>query len=154
MPTDVHYLVPPGKIQCFVTRDLRADKPEEHVRQRWARSLVEEYGYPKSDLGIEVLVRMGRARKQADLVIYRHDAPHKQENIQIVIEAKREEIKPTDKNNGEEWLFSYMAACMNCRFGMWVGEERRAFEKIEGGKLERIPDIPRFGTDAPKRPTP
>ena len=153
MPTDVHYLVPPGKIRCFVTGALRADKPEEHVRQRWARSLVEEYGYPKSDLDIEVLVRMGRARKRADLAIYRHDAPHKQENIQIVIEAKREEIKPTDKNNGEEWLFSYMAACMNCRFGMWVGEERRAFEKIEGKELERIPDIPRFGTDAPKRPT-
>ena len=153
MTDNITFLVPPGKIRCFITGKLRPDTPEENIRQRWARSLVEEYGYPKSDIGIEVVIRMGRARKRTDIAVYHHDAPHKQENILIVIEVKREEIKPTDKDNGEEWMFSYMAACMNCHFGMWVGEERRAFEKLAGGELERIPDIPRSGSDAPKRPT-
>ena len=34
-----------GKIKCFITGKLRKDTPEENVRQRWARSLVDEYGY-------------------------------------------------------------------------------------------------------------
>ena len=40
--------VPAGKIKCYVTGKLREDSPEEHVRQRMARSLVEEYGYDKN----------------------------------------------------------------------------------------------------------
>lgn len=44
-------LVPSGKIRCYVHPDvLRNDTPEEHVRQRVARSLVEEYGYEREDL--------------------------------------------------------------------------------------------------------
>jgi len=36
-------LIPAGKIRCFVHPDVvRQDTPEEHVRQRAARSLVEE----------------------------------------------------------------------------------------------------------------
>lgn len=152
MATDVHYLVPPGKLRCFITGKLRPDTPEENVRQRWARSLVEECGYPRSDIGIEVLVRMGRARKRADLAIYRQDEPHKQENVAILIEAKRDDKLPTDDKDGDGQLLSYMAACMNCRFGLWVGSERRAYQKTEEG-VDRVSDIPRFGADAPKRPT-
>lgn len=151
---NIVYLVPPGKLRCFVTGKLRKDTPEEHVRQRWARSLVEEYGYPKSDLGVEVKINMGRARKSADLVIFRQGAKHVQEEAVIVIEAKRDDKKPSDEKFGEGQLISYMSACPKCRFGLWVGEERRAFEKLlETGQIERVGDIPRFGDDEPERPT-
>lgn len=154
MPTDVlHYLIPPGKIRCFITGELRKDTPEENVRQRWARSLVEEYGYPKEDIGIEVTVKMGRARKRADLAIYTHDSSHRQENIAIVIEAKRDDTPPSDDKDGDGQLISYMAACPACRFGLWVGVERRAYEKPDAGGAYRVPDIPRFGADRPKRPS-
>ena len=133
MADNVAYLVPPGKIRCFITGKLRADTPEENVRQRWARSLVEEYGYPKSDIGVEVKVSMGRARKRADLAIYRHDAPHLQENVAILVEAKRDDKLPTDDKDGDGQLLSYMAASMSCRFGLWVGSERRTYERIGGG---------------------
>lgn len=152
MTENVTYLIPLGQIRCFITGKLRKDTPEENVRQRWARSLVEEYGYPKKDIGVEVMVRMGSTRKRADLAVYTHDSPHQQENIAIVIEAKRDEILPTD-DNGEGQLISYMAACPTCRFGLWVGSERRAFEKLETDGVDRVPDIPRFGADRPKRPT-
>ena len=123
------------------------------MRQRWARSLVEEYGYPKSDLGIGTKINMGRARKKADLVIYLHDAPHAQENVLIVIEAKRDDIRPSDEKHGDGQLVSYMAACPACRYGLWVGKERRGYEKVEGGQIERLGDIPRFGADQPLPPT-
>ena len=152
MTSDVHYLVPPGKIRCFLTGELRKDTPEENVRQRWARSLVEEYGYPKEDIGIEVTIKMGRARKRADLVIYKHDAPMQQENIVIVIEAKRDDKKPSDDRDGDGQLIGYIAACPSCKFGLWVGEERRAYQKVDGA-VNRVPDIPRFGSDGTKRPT-
>lgn len=38
-------LIPAGKIKCYIHGTLRKDTPEEHVRQRVARSLVEEYHY-------------------------------------------------------------------------------------------------------------
>jgi len=41
-----------------------------------------------------------------------------------------------------------MSACPNCKFGLWIGSERKAFEKVETqGKIEypEIPDIPKAG---------
>ena len=96
---------------------------------------------------------MGRARKFADLVVYIHDAPHKQENIAIIVEAKRDDTKPSDEKRGDEQLISYMAACPACRFGLWVGRERRSYARLDDGRPERAPDIPRFGDDQPKLPT-
>lgn len=144
--------IPPGYIRCYLTGGLRRDTPEEHVRQRWGRSLVEEYGFRKADLGIEVPIRLGRARKRADLAVYRSGAPRTQENILILVEAKRDDRKPSDGQAGEEQLKSYMAACSSCRFGLWVGQERRAFE-LAAGRFEEIADIPRSGADHPTLPT-
>jgi type I restriction enzyme M protein len=45
--------IPAGKIRCYVTGELRNDTPEEHVRQRVARSFVEEYGYNTEDIELE-----------------------------------------------------------------------------------------------------
>lgn len=152
MSDNVIYLVPPGKIRCYLTGNLRDDTPEEHVRQRWVRSLIEEYGYPKTDIAIEAAIVMGRSRKRADVVIYRHDAPRTQENITVIVEAKRDETLISDRASGEDQLKSYMAACSSCRFGLWVGRERAAFEKTDHG-IDRIHDIPRFGADTFTPPT-
>ena len=152
MSDNIAYLIPPGKIRCYVTGKLRKDTPEENVRQRWARSLVEEYGYSQDDIGIEVKVSMGRARKFADLVVYAPGSDHTQENVSIIVEAKRDDKKPSDDKGGDEQLKSYMAACPACTFGLWVGVERRAYQKLEA-RMERVPDIPRFGSDGSKRPT-
>lgn len=146
-------LVPPGKIRCFVTGALRADKPEEHVRQRWARSLVDEYGYARSDLMVEFGVKMGTKRKGADIVVFKPGAPKKQENILIVVEAKRADILPKDKQEGVDQLKSYMAACSQCRFGLWVGSERLAFLKTPDGSIEDSIDIPTSGAQEPRIPT-
>lgn len=143
-------LIPPGKRHCFVTGTLRKDTPEESVRQRWARSFVEEYGYAKADLGIEVSIQMGRSRKRCDIVIYRTGAEHKQENIFCIVEAKRDDKQPSDAKEGDGQLISYMAASPACRYGLWVGQERRAYMKGDDGEIAPVVDIPRFGNEIRK----
>lgn len=149
---NIVYLIPPGNIRCCITGKLRKDTPEENVRQRWARSLVEEYGYSPKDIMLEVLIQMGTAKKRADIAIFNPGAKHVQENAVIILETKRDDVKASDKANGEGQLKSYMAASSSCKFGLWVGQERFAFERSVDGKIEKVSDIPRAGEDRPRRP--
>lgn len=151
MSGNVTYLIPPGNIRCFITGVLRKDTPEENVRQQWARSLVGEYGYSKNDIALEFPIRMGTMKKRADIVVFKAGGKE-QEDIVIIIEAKREEIKASDKIKGEEQLKSYMAASSSCKYGLWVGKERYAFEKLPEGEIAPVSDIPRAGEEKPRRP--
>ncbi len=151
--TDPITLVPAGKLRCVITDILRADKPEEHVRQRFARSLLEVYGYSKEHIEVEYSVKMGVVRKRADLVIFPPGVEHIQDNARIIIECKREDVRPTDIKEGVEQLKSYLAACINSTFGVWIGSELRVIQKVElptGRQWWEAADIPRFGVNAPK----
>ena len=149
------YAVPPGQIRCYVTGRLRSDTPEENVRQRWARSLVEEYGYPKSDIGIEATIAMGRSRRRADLVVFHRDSERRgQDDAFIIVETKRADRRASDARFGDGQLRSYMAASPRCQFGLWVGDERLAYERDRNtGEIVRIGDIPRYGSLEPEIPT-
>lgn len=151
-------LVPAGKIRCYIHAGiLRNDKPEEHVRQRVARSLVEEYGYDKRDVHLEFPIKMGSGRKRVDIAIFPASAEHKQENIYVLVEAKREDVRPTDRKEGVEQLKSYLSACINARWGLWVGAEMLGIEKeTNPEKAVQQPfldatDIPLKGENEPKR---
>ncbi len=148
--------IPPGKIRCVITGKLRKDTPEERVRQEVAKSLIEEYGYDPKDMAVEFPIKMGRAKKKADIVIFHENRRHTQENIYIIVEAKREDVRPSDKKEGIKQLESYLAACPNARFGLWIGNERIAIEVLEEGgikKFVRVPDIPKKGESRTPRPT-
>lgn len=144
--------LPAGKVRCFVSKKLRKDTPEEHVRQRWARSLVEEYGYDLTDMDVEFSVKMGNVRKRADIVVFKPGGPRRQDTVVAIVEAKREDVSPKDKSEGVDQLKSYMSACSACRFGLWVGAERLAFEKSDDGEIGETTDIPRFGDSQPQPP--
>ena len=150
--TNIVQFVPAGKIRCYITGKLRPDKPEEHVRQRWARSLVEEYGYDPADIEVEFRIKIGSSRGGIDLAVFHPGDAHKQENVYIAIEAKRAEIKPTDREEGVGQLKSYMSACSRCRHGVWVASEKMAFRRGEDGTIEDDIDIPRYGDDEPTVP--
>jgi type I restriction enzyme M protein len=152
-PGNIVPLIPAGKVMCYVTGVLRRDTPEENVRQRWARSLIDEYGYSRSDMALEFKVKMGTASKKADIVIFKPGAPKKQENILIIVESKRSDVLPRAKNEGVEQLKSYMAACSGCRFGLWVGSEKLAYEKQADGTLADLVDLPVQGESEGRVPT-
>ena len=144
--------IPAGSLRCVITDRLRPGTPEEHVRQRVARSLIDEYGYSQNDIAVEFPIHIGSMRKRVDLAIFPPESEHAQQNICIVVECKRERIKPTDEDNGVGQLHSYVAASIRCRFGMWVGSEVQVWEKTLDGDLLEATSIPRFGSDAPRPP--
>lgn len=153
-------LIPQGKIVDFIDETIRDDGPEEYVRQEIEKSLIHEYRYSRGEIAVEYGVKIGTARKRADLVIFPEGAPPNQEHAWAIIECKSPKIPPKHKKEGVDQLKSYMAACLNAEFGMWTnGQERYCYRKIsKGGKSEfvEIPDIPEKGktldeSERPKR---
>lgn len=146
--------IPDGKIVDFIDGKIRNKTPEEYVRQNVERSLVQEYRYLREDIAVEFRIKVGSARKAADLVIFPEGKQHSQENAWAIIECKKEGTKSRDRREGIEQLKSYMAASVNVRYGVWTNgsDERICFQKVSDGAghdfIECI-DIPQKG-DAEK----
>ncbi len=113
-------LIPDGKLMDFIDEKLRNDTPEEYVRQNIERRLVLEHKYLREQIEIEYSISMGSSKKRVDIAVFDEGKAHLQENIKIIIECKKETIEPINKNNGTKQLKSYMAACKNCKWGLWT----------------------------------
>ncbi|MDY2948132.1 MAG: type I restriction enzyme HsdR N-terminal domain-containing protein, partial [Mannheimia varigena] len=146
--TNKFITIPEGKIADFITGAFRKDTPEEYVRQNIEKRLVNELKYPKSRIGVEVVLQVGSKKPRADVVVYLDKLPQTQENIHIIIECKKENISSNDKKDGLEQLKSYMSVCPNCEWGLWTNKkERKVLRKIineQSKSLEYIEfnDIP------------
>lgn len=153
MQNQILITVPEGKVRDYIDGKFRGDTPEEYVRQNIEKRLVNEHNYPKEIIRIEQSIKVGSGRKSVDIAIY----PEKcdefgQQDISIIIECKKENIKPNDKKEGVGQLKAYMAVCANCEWGMWTnGREKEVFRKVktEKGKFEfeDYIDIPSFDQD-------
>lgn len=155
----VAVIVQQGKVLDFIDgQTQREETPEEYVRQEIVKSLVREYGYPKRDIAVELVLRLGTRKPRADLVVFGPEEDHEQANARIIIECKEQRIKGSDRKEGVGQLQSYMAACPNVVYGMWTnGLERFCYRRVDvRGKIsfEEIPDLPSFGQtgDEAERP--
>jgi len=141
--------IPPGRLVDYLTGKLRRDMPEEHVRQRVVRSLVEEYEYKKEQIELDFRIHVFSKSYPADISIFQEDKPHKQENIYVIVETKSEAVKPTSKEDGIGQLNSYVGASLNCEFGMWTnGTDKFCFQKkrTDGQyEISEVVDIPPRG---------
>jgi len=149
-PSPIAVIVQQGKVLDFIDGMTQRDEtPEEYVRQEIAKSLVREYGYPRSDVAVEFTLRLGNRKPRADLIIFRQGASREQSSAHIIVECKSRKVKSDDRKEGVGQLQSYMAACPNAIYGMWTnGIERFCFRKVEkqGSILfEETPDIPEHG---------
>lgn len=155
-------VIPEGKICDYIDGKFRNDTEEEYVRQNIEKRLVNEHKYPKEAIKIESPIVVGYKKPRADIVIFSKDcSDYSQENIQIIVECKKEKVDPNSKKDGVGQLKSYMAACPNCEWGMWTnGKYKDVFRKIinEKKKIEFIEynDIPSVDgsvedIDRPKR---
>ena len=135
------------KIICYIRGVEIVETPEEKVRQEYARRLVEEYGYPKEFIDVEVPIQMGVGEtKRADIVVYhsRQDR-EKRENHYIIVECKEPDIKFPD---GEKELKSYINAT-TAQIGVWTnGVEFKYWKRLkEPDRYEEKGYLPKYGQE-------
>ncbi|HEY3713196.1 MAG TPA: N-6 DNA methylase [Jatrophihabitantaceae bacterium] len=142
--------VPEGKVADFITGAHVRDTPEEYVRQNLEKALVRQYKYPATDCQPEFAIKVGSARKRVDVIVFEPGAAHTQEHALVLVETKRAGTSPGNKTEGVDQLRSYMASCLNARYGIWTnGDEKFCLAKRADGKggfsFEEIVDIPAYG---------
>lgn len=140
--------IPEGKICDYIDGKFRNDTPEEYVRQNIEHRLVKELKYTKERIKVEHTIKLGSKHPRVDLAIFPESCENfAQENIQIIIECKKDTVEPSSRKDGVEQLKSYMSACPNCEWGMWTnGKYKEVLRKIinEKGQIVFIDynDIP------------
>ena len=121
-------------IECVIRNKEIQLKPEEVVRQLYAKRLLSQYGYSMGDLAFEYPVDFGREKKKADIVILDKDRPN---TAYIIVELKRPKLK-----DGKDQLRSYCNAT-GAPMGVWLnGEQISHYHRKDPNYFEDITDIP------------
>ena len=127
------YIIP--YIKCIVrNKDIQL-KPEEIVRQLYAKRLIEQYGYTTERITFEYPVSFGREKKKADIVISDKD---RVEDAYIIIETKKPDLK-----EGKGQLRSYCHAT-GAQIGVWTnGKQISYYHRKDPNHFEDITDLPK-----------
>jgi type I restriction enzyme M protein len=141
--------VPDGMVVDFLTGRFFRDTPEEYVRQNIEKAVVRQYQYDPADAAPEFPIKVGSSRKRVDIVIFKPGVEHIQQNAWLLVETKSADTKPSNAKEGVAQLQSYMAACVNCEYGLWTnGDDRFCYAKRttkSEHRFEEIIDIPSIG---------
>lgn len=119
--------------------------PEEFVQAKSYLTLIHKYNYPPEHIDFFVSVTMGRAVKEADIIVYNDDeflSPH------IVIECKREEVSELEFKQAVDQAFGY-AVAEGAKYVWITSSLKNEYYQVTTKKpKERIPapDIPSYGT--------
>lgn len=124
------------------------DNPEEVYRQLFEHILIDDLGYPKEHIDIEVVLQRGSVRnsEEVDIVVYNSDI-HKQENAYIIVEIE------TPKKKYDLQAFSYVTATLAPYSAWFAGYEKNSegpfyhYRDIKNDPtmLIPIPTLPRYG---------
>lgn len=137
-----------NKFYDYATGKEVKSNPEEAYRQLFEHILIDDLGYPKSHIDIEVVIQRGSKRdaEEADIVVYNSDV-HRQENMYIVIEIE------TPKKKYDLQAFSYVTATTAPYCVWFAGLEKKSQGpfyhyrdmKTDPTKFQLIPTLPRYG---------
>ena len=127
----------------YATGKSVRDGPEESVRQDFEVVLVDNYGYPKHVLDIEVPIPRGTtSHDRADIVVYRARGRDPAKDIVGIVEVKR-----PGAGDGKAQLKSYMTAT-SAEWGVWTnGDTIEYYCKPAGSPSvydDQINDIPAY----------
>lgn len=137
-----------NKFYDYATGKEVKSNPEETYRQLFEHILIDDLGYPKSHIDIEVVLQRGAKRnaEEVDIVVYNSDV-HKQENAYIIIEIE------TPKKKYDLQAFSYVTAT-TAPYCVWFAGFDKNSEgpfyhyrdlKKDPTKFMTIPTLPRYG---------
>lgn len=119
------------KIKDYATGKLVNNTPEEKYRQEFEHILIDDLGYPKSHIDIEVIIQRGAKRnaEEADIVVFKSNVKE-QENAYIVIEVE------TPKKTYDKQALSYVTAT-TAPYCVWFA----GFEKNSKGPFYHYRDM-------------
>lgn len=136
------------ELRDYATGKIVRNNPEEKYRQEFEHILIDELGYPKENIDIEVSIQRGSNRnaEKADIVVYTSNI-HKQENAYIVIEIE------TPKKTYDLQALSYVTAT-TAPYSVWyAGMEKNSkgpfyhYRDMANNPtlFNLIPTLPRYG---------
>ena len=139
-----------GKILDYITGKPVVENDKERVRQRIARALFHEYGLNVDDMEPDFKVRVaesGKAsNKKIDIAIFQAGAEHTAENVRRLVVCQKElklgdkgAVKIRDHDQAAkdlELLKDAMAACENCKYGLWTNGLEFFFFQVKRTKFD------------------
>lgn len=136
------------KIKDYATGKLINNTPEEKYRQEFEHILIDDLGYPKSHIDIEVIIQRGAKRnaEEADIVVF-NSSVKEQENAYIVIEIE------TPKKTYDKQALSYVTATTAPYCVWFAGFEKNSKGpfyhyrdmKVDPTNFQLIQSLPRYG---------
>lgn len=139
------------KIIDYATGKLINSTPEEVYRQEFEHILIDDLGYPKSNIDIEVIIQRGANRnaEEADIVVYK-STDKCQENAYIIVEIE------TPKKTYDRQAISYVTATTAPYCVWYAGYEKNSkgpffhYRDMQVDPTTFIPiqTLPRYGESA------
>ncbi len=149
--------IPEGKIVDFINGKLRTDNEAEQVRQNFERTLIEEYRYDPSDIGVDIGIKVHdgsrKTTKKASLVVFHPNGLGKTEDdIFTIIQIAKPNVQPTDSKTGTDDLEKLLISCPNAEFACWTNGVETIYFQKKRQKFDTdvvpVNDFPRKGEDA------
>lgn len=146
-----------GKLIDFIDGKARRDNELEQIRQNFERTLIEEYLFDKSDVGVDVRIKVPDGsktvtRKLPLAVFWDGSKDRSQDDIAILIQVAKPAVQPTDVKNGAGDLEKCLVACRKAQFACWTNGVEAIYFQKKKGKFETdvlpVNDFPRKGEDA------
>lgn len=135
-------------LKDYATGKPIKNNPEEHFRQEFEHILIDDLGYPKEHIDIEVVLQRGSRRnaEEVDIVVY-NSPIHKQENAYIIIEIEHAGVKY------DLQAFSYVTATTAPYCVWYSGLDPQSegpfyhYRDMANAPTEfiQIPTLPRYG---------
>lgn len=139
-----------AKIIDYATGKEINSTPEEQYRQQFEHILIDDLGYPKSHIDIEVTIQRGSNRnaEEADIVVYKNSV-HSQENAYIIIEIE------TPQKSYDRQALSYTTATTAPYCVWFAGYEKNSKGpfyhyrdmQVDPTTFIEIQTLPRYGED-------
>jgi type I restriction enzyme M protein len=144
------YAIEDGKILDYITGKPVKENDKERVRQRIARALFHEYGISVDDMEPDFKVKIedsGRSsNKKIDIAIFESGSQHTPANVRRLVVCQKE-LKLGDKGAYKmrdheqaakdlDLLKEAMAACENCKYGLWTNGLEFFFFQVRRTKFD------------------
>jgi type I restriction enzyme M protein len=124
------------------------NETEEKVRAEVITNLVLTHKYPLNSIAIEVSVKLGDARKRADIIVYNTNKNKKKTNkAYIIIETKTAKYK--DIKEARDQALSY-AHATGAKYAVGTNGTDSITYEVSDESSWKIDTFPDFGGDAPK----